>query len=125
MAGGEVLFGIESFVPLCRNRALDIIMPDVKHCGGILEARKIAVVAEVDGVQVSPHNPSGPVATAASVQLCAGMPNFLILEHAWGEAAWRPELVAPPEAFIGGRIRVSERPGFGVELNERIVKAHA
>jgi len=125
MAGGEVLFGIESFVPLCRNRALDIIMPDVKHCGGILEARKIAVIAEVDRVQVSPHNPSGPVATAASVQLCAGLPNFLILEHAWGEAPWRPELITPPEAFAGGKIRVSERPGFGVEIDERAIKAHA
>jgi galactonate dehydratase len=125
MAGGEVLFGVESFVPLCRNRALHVVMPDVKHCGGIIEARKIAVVAEVDDVQVSPHNPSGPVATAASVQLCAGIPNFLILEHAWGEAPWRPELIQPPEQFVKGRLRVPEGPGFGIELNDKVVKAHA
>ena len=125
MAGGEVLFGVESFVPLCRNRALDIIMPDVKHCGGIAEARKIAVVAEVDGVAVSPHNPSGPVATAASVQLCAGLPNFLILEHAWGEVPWRADLITPPERFTAGRIAVPDGPGFGIELNDRVVQAHA
>ena len=124
MAGGEVLFGVESFVPLCRNRALHIIMPDVKHCGGIAEARKIAIVAEADGVQVSPHNPSGPVATAASVQLCAGLPNFLILEHAWGEVPWRHELVTPPEEFRAGKIAVREGAGFGIELNEKAVKAH-
>ena len=124
MAGGEVLFGVEGFAPLCRNRALDVIMPDVKHCGGILEARKIAVVAEVDQVKLSPHNPSGPVAMAASVQLCAGIPNFLILEYAWGEAPWRPELIDPPERFVAGKIRVPDGPGFGVELNEKVVRAH-
>ena len=55
MAGGEFLFGIEGFAPLCREGAVDIIMPDVKHCGGITELGKIATVAELDGVLVSPH----------------------------------------------------------------------
>jgi galactonate dehydratase len=122
LAGGEVLFGVESFAPLCRHRALHVVMPDVKHCGGIAEGRKIAVVAEVDGVQVSPHNPSGPVASAASIQLCAHIPNFLILEHAWGEASWRPDLITPPEQFTAGRFRVPSAPGFGIELNEKMVQ---
>ena len=108
MAGGEFLFGIEGFGPLCREQAVDVIMPDVKHCGGLLEARKIAAVAELDGVAVSPHNPSGPVATAASAQLCAGLPNFEILEMQWGEAAWRGDLVDPPERFEEGTIAVPE-----------------
>ena len=124
MAGGEALFGVESFAPLCRRRALAIIMPDVKHCGGILEGRKIAALAELDEISVAPHNPSGPVATAASVALCAGLPNFLILEHAWGEVPWRHELITPPEQFHGGKIRASEGAGFGVELNDRVVRAH-
>lgn len=124
MAGGEVLFGMEGFAPLCRSKALEVIMPDVKHCGGILEGKKIAAVAELDGVLVSPHNPSGPVATAASVQWCAGLPNFLILEYAWGEAPWRKDLTTPPEEFPGGKIRVPEGPGFGIELNEKVVQAH-
>ncbi len=125
MAGGEFLFGIEGFAPLCRERAVDVIMPDVKHCGGLLEARKIAAVAELDGVAVSPHNPSGPVATAASAQLCAGLRNFEILEMQWGEAAWRDDLVEPPERFEEGSIAVPEGPGLGIELNAAVARAHA
>ncbi len=125
MAGGEFLFGIEGFGPLCRERAVDVIMPDVKHCGGLLEARKIAAVAELDGVAVSPHNPSGPVATAASAQLCAGLPNFEILEMQWGEAAWRGDLVEPPERFEEGSIAVPEGPGLGIELNAAVAREYA
>ncbi len=125
MAGGEFLFGIEGFGPLCRERAVDVIMPDVKHCGGLLEARKIAAVAELDGIAVSPHNPSGPVATAASAQLCAGLPNFEILEMQWGEAAWRGDLVLPPERFENGSIAVPDGPGLGVELNDAVTREHA
>ncbi|MBI3698747.1 MAG: hypothetical protein HY238_28400, partial [Acidobacteria bacterium] len=94
-------------------------------CGGILEGRKIAAIAELDGVVVAPHNPSGPVAMAASIQWCAGLANFLILEYAWGEAPWRPDLITPPEAFSGGKIRVPAAPGFGIELNEKAIHAHA
>ena len=125
MAGGEFLFGIEGFGPLCREQAVDVIMPDVKHCGGLLEARKIAAVAELAAVAVSPHNPSGPVATAASAQLCAGLPNFEILEMQWGEATWRGDLVEPPERFENGSIAVPEGPGLGVELNAAVARAHA
>ena len=125
MAGGEFLFGIEGFGPLCREQAVDVIMPDVKHCGGLHEARKIAAVAELDGVAVSPHNPSGPVATAASAQLCAGLANFEVLEMQWGEAGWRGDLVEPPERFENGSIAVPEGPGLGVELNDSVVREHA
>jgi galactonate dehydratase len=69
MAGGEVLFGMEGFAPLCRNHAVNTIMPDVKHCGGLTEGRKIAAMAELEGLNVAPHNPSGPVATAASIPM--------------------------------------------------------
>ena len=124
MAGGEFLFGIEGFGPLCREHAVDVIMPDVKHCGGLHEARKIAAIAELDGVAVSPHNPSGPVATAASAQLCAGLPNFEILEMQWGEAGWRGDLVEPPERFENGSIAVPEAPGLGVELNAAVAREH-
>ena len=73
MAGGEFLFGVEGFAPLCRGRAVDIIMPDVKHCGGVAELGRIATVAELHDVLVSPHNPSGPVSTMVSASVCAGL----------------------------------------------------
>lgn len=124
MAGGEVLFGVAGFTPLTRNRAVNVIMPDVKHCGGLLELTHIATVAEQDGVAVAPHNPSGPVSTAASVQVCAVLKNFRLLEFQWGESEWRHDVVTPSERFENGSIQVPDRPGFGIELDDRIVRAH-
>jgi galactonate dehydratase len=124
MAGGEILYGVAGFAPLSRNRAVHVIMPDVKHCGGLLELIRIATVAEHDDVTVAPHNPSGPVSTAASIQVCAVLRNFRLLEFQWGEVDWRHDLVTPAETFENGSIRVPERPGFGIELNERTLRAH-
>ena len=124
MAGGEVLFGVAGFAGLTRTRAVNVIMPDVKHCGGLLELTRIAAMADADGVAVAPHNPSGPVSTAATVQVCAGLRNFRLLEFQWGEAAWRRDVLEPPEQFVKGSIAVPARPGFGVELNDRVVRAH-
>jgi galactonate dehydratase len=124
MAGGEILFGVAGFTPLIRNQTVHVIMPDVKHCGGLLELTRIAAAAETDGVSVAPHNPSGPVSTAASVQVCAVLKNFRLLEFQWGEVAWRKDILDPPERFENGMIRVTNRPGFGVELNEKVVHAH-
>ena len=118
MAGGEFLFEVKGFEPLCREKAVDVIMPDVKHCGGILEMTRIAAMAAVHGVTVAPHNPTGPIATAASVQLCAGMKNFRILELQWGEVDWRSALVRPAERFQNGTISVPDAPGLGITLNE-------
>ena len=124
MAGGEVLFGVAGFAPLCRTRAVHVIMPDVKHCGGLLELTRIASMAEADGVEVAPHNPSGPVSTAASIQVCAVIENFRLLELQWGEVDWRHEVVQPAERFVQGTIRVPDSAGFGIDLNDRVVRAH-
>ena len=124
MAGGEFLFGVEGFEPLCREGAVDIIMPDVKHCGGLAEMAKIATVAELHGVLVSPHNPSGPVSTVVSAHACAGMSNFDILEYQWNETDWRGDLLDPPERFVNGILRVPDGAGFGVNLNDTLARGH-
>ena len=123
MAAGEVLFGVSGFAPLSRDRSVNVIMPDVKHCGGLLELTHIAAAAEQDGVDVAPHNPSGPVSTAASAQVCAVLKNFRLLEFQWGEADWRSDVVDPPEHFERGMLRVGSRAGFGIELNERVIRS--
>lgn len=125
MAGGEVLFGLSGFGPLIRRHAVDTIMPDVKHCGGLLEMTRIAALAADEGVMVAPHNPSGPVSTAASVQVCAGMKNANYLELQYGEVAWRSEIVLPAERFVGGTIAIPDRPGFGISLNDDALRDHA
>lgn len=124
MAGGEILYGVAGFAPLSRNQAVHVIMPDVKHCGGLLEMTRIAAVAETDNVTVAPDNPSGPISTAASIQICAVLKNFRLLEFQWGEVDWRRDILNPPERFENGAIRVPDQPGFGIELDEKIVRAH-
>ena len=124
IAGGEFLFGVSGFAPLCHEQAVDIIMPDVKYCGGVAELRKIATVAELHDILVSPHNPSGPVSTMISAQICAGLPNFDILEYQWNEVPWRGDLVNPPERFSNGILQVPDGHGFGVTLNEAVIREH-
>ena len=125
MAGGEVLFGLSGFAPLIRRHAVDTIMPDVKHCGGLLELTRIAAIAADEGVLVAPHNPSGPVSTAASVQVCAGMKNVNYLELQYGEVGWRSEVLVPAERFVDGTIEIPDRPGFGVALNHDVIRTRA
>lgn len=124
MAGGELLFGVSGFAPLARNHAVNVIMPDVKHCGGLLELTRIASMANADGVKVAPHNPSGPVSTAASIQVCAVIPNFNFLELQWGEVNWRSDVLAPREIFREGTIQVPDKPGLGIELNDAAIRPH-
>lgn len=116
MAGGEMLFGVEGFEEIAQAGVFATIMPDVKHCGGQREGRRIARMAAEYGLAVSPHNPSGPVSMAHSAHWACSTPNCPILEHAWGEADWRPELLDPPEVFDDGALAVSDRPGIGCEL---------
>jgi galactonate dehydratase len=124
MAGGEVLFGVQGFRPLCQSGAVDVIMPDVKHCGGLLELVRIAEMAHTHRVAVAPHNPSGPVSTAASIAVSAAIGNFKLLELQWGEVDWRPDTLTPKELFVNGSISVPTTPGLGIELNEAIVSSH-
>jgi galactonate dehydratase len=124
LAGGEQLCGRAAFRPLLEAGAFDVLMPDVKWIGGILEAKKVAAMAESYAVAVAPHNLSGPISTAASVHLAATLPNFLILEYCWGATPWRAELVDGAEVVAGGHIPLPARPGLGVGLNRAVLDAH-
>ena len=116
IATGERLRTLTDFDRLLRQTEVDYILPDVKHVGGISGLKKIATLAAARNVMVTPHNPSGPVATAASVQCMASVPNFAILEYAWGEVEWRASLVSPPEKIVNGFIEVPDQPGLGITL---------
>jgi len=124
-AGGESIYGVQGFYPYVAAGAVDIIMPDIKACGGLLEMKKIAALGEGAGLLVAPHGPASPVGNIAAAHVCAGMPNFHILEFSYGEVPWRAGLIDPPEAIAkGGFIELSGRPGFGVELNLRLIREH-
>ena len=98
------------------------MQPDVCHDGGILETLKIAAMAETYYVRVAPHNPNGPVATAASLQLAACLPGFTILEYAENQP-WRDQIMVKPLEIVGGYVALPEAPGLGIELNEEAIAA--
>lgn len=121
-AGGESILGVQGFYPYIRGEAVDVVMPDPKYCGGLLELKKIAAMAEGAGLAAAPHGPASPVGTAAAAQVCATLPNFLILEFSYGEVPWRAELIEPAEQVSGGGLALSGKPGLGIALNERVAK---
>ncbi len=116
IATGEYLRTLRDFDRLLSHAEVNYILPDVKHVGGISGLKEIAILASARNIMVTPHNPSGPVATAASVQCMASVPNFAILEYAWGEVEWRASIVSPPEKIVDGFIEVPTRSGLGITL---------
>jgi len=123
-ASAESVFAVEGFRPFLLERVVDVLMPDVKHCGGLSELQAIAQAARLKQLLIAPHNPSGPVATVATAHAVCGIPNFLILEYAWGEADWRADLITPSEPIQDGHLMLSDAPGLGYTLNWDLVEAH-
>jgi galactonate dehydratase len=124
-AGGESIYSVKGFYPYIAAGAVDIVMPDVKMCGGVLELKKIAALAEGAGLLVAPHGPASPVGNVVAAHVCATMPNFHILEFSYGEVPWRAEVIDPPEDVQkGGFLAFTGKPGYGIELNEKTLAAH-
>ena len=123
LATGERLFSKWEYRELLERQTVDVVQPDICHAGGILELRKIAALAEVYYVNVAPHNPNGPVATAASVHLAATIPNFLILEMALSQPH-RDRVQLAGLTVNQGWIELPTRPGLGIELDRDIIAAH-
>ena len=96
-----------------------VAQPDVVNCGGLMQAKKIAALAEAEYISVAPHNPNGPIATCAAVHLAASIPNFLILETIGSEEdrALQAEVVDQLLPIEEGCMLLPERPGLGMRLN--------
>ena len=117
---GETLYTKAAFREVFERRAADIINPDVCSCGGILELKEIAAMAEPYYVAVSPHNyNSTTIGLAATVQAAACMPNFLITEYFVNFEETGNEISVNPLKVEGGYIDLPEGPGLGLELDER------
>ncbi len=117
LATGENLYGLAQFVTLIDAQGVDIIQPDLCSCGGILEAKKIAAVAEANYVTVAPHNPLGLLSTAVSVHLAASIPNFVILEYHGDHARTKARFVDDPWKPVDGYMPLPTKPGLGMELD--------
>jgi galactonate dehydratase len=124
IATGERLVARHQFREVLEKRAAHVIQPDLCHCGGLLEARKIAAMAEAHYVGVAPHNPLGPVANAAALHFALSTPNFLIQEDMLSDVPWRWDVVQSSLQTESGYWLPSERPGLGVEVDEREAAKH-
>jgi len=123
-AAAENVYGIEGFAPFFSSRVVDVLMPDVKHDGGLLETKIITEAARMAGLLVAPHNPSGPVSTAATAQVASTLTDLMFLEYAWGEASWRADLMDPPERIEEGYLLLPQGPGLGHRLNPLVLGSH-
>jgi galactonate dehydratase len=126
IATGERMVSQFAFKRLLELQAASIIQPDITHCGGLSEARRIAAMAQAYGVAVAPHNPQGPVSTAASIEFGFATPNYLICEAVHQDVPWRDEIVnwGFTVEKKGRIVSPSSRPGLGVEINETAIAAH-
>lgn len=126
IATGERLISQHGFRELFEKRACSIIQPDITHVGGLSEARRIAAMAEAYRVALAPHNPQGPVSTAASLEFGFATPSYIICEAVHSDVPWRSDVVQ--EGFTvekkGRVVRPSSRPGLGIEINEAEVAKH-
>ena len=122
IATGERLLTKYEFVEVLSKQAAQIIQLDVGHCGGILESKKIAGMAEAHYAMIAPHMYCGPVAAAAAIQLATCSPNFLIQEY--NATALHAGLLKTPIHFEQGYITPPTGPGLGVELDEIAVAEH-
>ena len=124
VAAGERLYTRWDYRRMFDLMAADYIQPDVSHAGGIMELKKIAAEAECRYIPFAPHNPSGPVANAASLQLAAACPNFEILEIMYSDVVWRKDVTDEKLEYRDGCIRIPDAPGLGIRIDEEACLAH-
>ena len=122
IATGERLLTKYEFVEIFQKQAAQIIQLDVGHCGGILESKKIASMAEAHYASIAPHMYCGPVAAAAAVQVATCSPNFLILE--FNRTTLHADILQEPIVFDAGYIAPPTSPGLGADLNEDVLARH-
>jgi galactonate dehydratase len=126
VATGERVTNLETFRELFAARACAVCQLDLTHCGGFTAARRIAALADAHRIALAPHNPQGPVSTAASLEFGFSQPGYIICETVHQDVPWRQDVVQ--EGFSvepkGRLVRPNTRPGLGLTINEKAVKKH-
>ncbi len=126
VATGERMTHLAQFKDLFEKRGCEVCQLDITHCGGLSEAKRIAALAEAHRISLAPHNPQGPISTAASLEFGFSQPSYVICETVHADVPWRQDIV--DEGFTvepkGRVVRPNQRPGLGIEINEAEVKKH-
>jgi len=123
IASCESLFGRRQFRPYFDQQSMDVAIVDVPW-NGILESVKIASMAEAYEVNCAPHNFYGNLSTMMSAHFCAAIPNFRIMEIDIDDVPWKDELVGPAPVIERGHLVLPKGPGWGVEVNEAVLRKH-
>lgn len=125
LAAAETQVGLASFQTLFEEGLYDVVMPDIKYCGGPIEMLKIAQLAHQHGVQFSPHNPSGPVCTWHSLQIAAIAPECAMLELQFDESVlYDAVLDGVPMSSQGGSLSLERPYGQSFSLNMQVLEAN-
>ncbi|MFM7930297.1 MAG: enolase C-terminal domain-like protein, partial [Pirellula sp.] len=126
IATGERLTHLAAFRDLFAAKACEISQMDITHCGGFTEARRIAALADAYRIALAPHNPQGPVSTAASIEFGFSQPSYIICESVHNDVPWRADIVQ--EGFRLDKttrtVTPNELPGLGVSIDEEQIKKH-
>ena len=126
IATGERLTHLAAFRDLFAVRGWEVCQLDLKHCGGFTEARRIAALADAYRISLAPHNPQGPVSTAASLEFGFAQPNYVICESVHNDVPWRNDIVQ--EGYVvdssNRTVTPDKHPGLGVTIDETEVKKH-
>ena len=124
---GEDIYLKEEFEKIIKAGGVSVIHPDILTCGGALELKKIADIADENGVAVAVHMAESPVACMAAVHTCAAMHNVLALEFHSVDVPWWSDMVngLPNPIIEDGFIKVPNKPGLGIDsLNEEVLREH-
>ena len=124
ISAGERAYTRWEYQRFLEKRCADFIQPDISHAGGISELRKIGAMSEPYYVGFAPHNPSGPVANAATLQLAACSPNFSILEIMYSDVDYRKDVTNEDLKYEDGFMFIPDKPGLGIEINEEECLKH-
>ena len=123
---GEDIYLKEDFLKLFQAGAISVCHPDIATSGGILETKKIGDLAQEYGVSMALHMAGTPVSTMAAVHCAAATENFIALEHHFADTPYWQDLITGVDKPLieNGYIKVPEKPGLGIELNEELIKQH-
>jgi 2-dehydro-3-deoxyphosphogalactonate aldolase len=124
IATGERLTTKYEFGRVLENRAASILQMALGRVGGLMEAKKIAGMAETYYAQIAPHLYAGPVEGAANIHYAASLPNFLILESIEEWTGFHAQVLKKPILWQEGYVIPPTEPGLGIELNEEVCEAH-
>ena len=126
VALGERILTKEQAAYVCSNHLADFLQADITNIGGVTQAKKVSAIAEAYGVEMAFHNAFGPIQNAVTLQVDATIPNFLIQESFYDVfPEWKRQLIKDGTRVSKGRSEVPDKPGLGVEVDERILEEHS